>query len=98
MIQVGERRVFLRNRIPVQKGMEFIIHNIVVHIATSHTYVGCEFFEPLRYGHNLSIAEAAEEYSGYNGQCLENHGSYFSVGDIETMTELLTPKEPDWEV
>ncbi len=97
MIQVGERRVFMRDRIPVQKGMEFIVHSVLVHIDTGHTYVGCEFFEPVRYGHNLAITTVGE-YSGYTGTCTEEHGSYFSVDDIKTMTELLTPIEPDWEV
>ncbi len=97
MIQIGEHRVFTKHNYPAREGLEFIVHNIVVHRSSGHTYIGCEFFEPIKYGHDLRIA-TVEEYSGYTGQCSERRGSYLSIDDIKRTTKVLTPREPDWEV
>ena len=98
MIQVGEHRVFVTGYNSSKEGMEFIIRNIIVHRVSGDTYVGCEFFFPILYGHNLTVG-SGRQYSGYyNEPCTEECGSYFSMKAIGKNTELIKAPETDWEV
>ncbi|MHA2389293.1 MAG: hypothetical protein ACXACW_11300 [Candidatus Hodarchaeales archaeon] len=97
MIQIGEHRVFTENVNIAREGMEFIVRNILVHAESGDKYIGCEFYLPIRHGHDLSVGSSSL-YSGYNGPCPENHGSYFSIYDIEDYTTITKALEPDWEI
>jgi hypothetical protein len=98
MIQIGEHRVFTDNVQNSPKGTEFIVRNIIIHRDSGDRYVGCEFFSPVRFGHNLDIASAALYYGYYNELCPDEHGSYFAIETIKKYSEVIKRREPDWEV
>ncbi len=97
MIHVGEHRVMTTEYSYVKEGMEFIVRNLITHTSLQDKHVGCEFFIPVRFGHDLSITSSS--YSGYyNERCPEGCGTYFSLQAVENYSKPIMPKEPDWEV
>ena len=97
MIHVGELRVMTAEHSHVKEGTEFIVRNLITHTSSQDKYVGCEFFIPVRFGHDLSIQSTS--YNGYhNERCPEDHGTYFSLNAVKKYSKPIMSKEPDWEV
>jgi hypothetical protein len=98
MIQIGDHRVFTNDVHNSSKGTEFIVRNIIIHRDSGDRYVGCEFFNPMRYGHNLDIASAGLYDGYYNELCPDECGCYFAIEVIKKYSEVIKRREPDWEV